>query len=102
LLENRLAHETGKRANHTPPKAELPERCTEILDPSLSGKNDVPSRSLSPCGKPRELTDMHRNVRCTHCEKELTIPRKGVVCGPLSRFVRVGHTGTPARCEIIL
>ena len=41
LLENRLAHETGERANHTPLTAKLPERCTETLDPSLSGKNDA-------------------------------------------------------------
>jgi len=41
LLDNRLAHENGKRANHTPLQAKLPERCTETLDPSLSGKNDA-------------------------------------------------------------
>jgi hypothetical protein len=39
LLENRLAHEPEKRANHTLLQAKLPERCTETLDPSLSGKN---------------------------------------------------------------
>ena len=41
LLENSFAHENGKRANHTPLQAKLPERCTETLDPSLSGKNDA-------------------------------------------------------------
>ena len=40
LLENRLAHEPEERANHTRLLAKLPERCTETLDPSLSGKND--------------------------------------------------------------
>jgi hypothetical protein len=40
LLENRLEHEPEKRANHTLLQAKLPERCTETLDPSLSGKND--------------------------------------------------------------
>jgi len=41
LPENRLAHEAGKRADRTPLQAKLPERCTETLDPSLSGKNDA-------------------------------------------------------------
>ena len=41
LFENRLAHETGKRADQTPLQAKLPELCTEILDPSLSVKNDA-------------------------------------------------------------
>jgi hypothetical protein len=49
-----------------------------------------------PLRKTRELTDMYAGVRYTHCEKELTIPRKGVVCGLLSRFVR-GHTGTSGK-----
>ena len=40
LLENRPAHEPEERANHTLLQAKLPERCTETLDPSLSGKND--------------------------------------------------------------
>jgi hypothetical protein len=39
LLENRLAHEAEK--GPTSLQAKLPERCTETLDPSLSGKNDV-------------------------------------------------------------
>jgi hypothetical protein len=39
LLKNRLAHEIGKRANHTPLTGELPERSTETLDRSLSGEN---------------------------------------------------------------
>jgi hypothetical protein len=39
LLENRLAHEPEERAN-TLLQAKLPERCTETLDPSRSGKND--------------------------------------------------------------
>jgi hypothetical protein len=41
LPENRLAHETGKRTDRTPLQAKLPERCTETLDQSLSGKNDA-------------------------------------------------------------
>jgi len=39
LLENRLAHEAEK--GPTSLQAKLPERCTETLDPSLSGKNDA-------------------------------------------------------------
>jgi len=36
LLENRLAHEPEKRANHTPLQAKLPEPCTETLDSQFS------------------------------------------------------------------
>jgi hypothetical protein len=52
LLENRLAHEPEERANHTLLQAKLPERCTETLDRSLGGRTMLPSRSLTPCGKP--------------------------------------------------
>ena len=40
VLENRLAHEPEKRANHTLLQAKLPERWTETLDPSLSGNEE--------------------------------------------------------------
>lgn len=42
LPENRLAHETGKRADRTPLQAKRLERCIGTFDPSLSGKNDAP------------------------------------------------------------
>ena len=34
LLENRLAHEPEKRANHNPLQAKLPERCTKTWSQS--------------------------------------------------------------------
>jgi hypothetical protein len=77
VVENRLGHEAGKRAKYTPLQAELPERCTETLDPGLSETNDVgPSRNLNPAEDPRT----HRYV-------------------PGVRYVR-GHTGTSAGVRI--
>jgi hypothetical protein len=90
FLENRIAHEPEKGQPHSANRRNFENAAPKHLIPVSEERTMLPSRSLSPCGKP-----------ATHSEKELTIPRKDVVCGLLSRFVR-GHTGASARCEIIL
>ena len=71
LLENRLAHETGKRADRTPLQAKRLERGTGTLESEPQWKERRYLRIVKPLRKTRELANPA--LRYTHCEKELTI-----------------------------